>query len=226
MTKKSTRPQRPERDPDRGPERDAQTVRERILHEFSARATRSGIRSVVMSELASALRMSATTLYNHFPSKQDLVTALVERWAQDVAASEAALRELGSSRSAVDGMVHWADSWAANVSRYSPAFWEDLRRDHPAASEIFRRELRQWKEAGAGRLRPYLRTELHPEIALAVLDLILTHASDPRLSERVGTGRRQAIETAIQIWARGALQSPGKLTPLASAKKHTKRSSR
>src|SRR5262245_22742278 len=192
------------------PAREPHDVRERILREFSERATRSGIRSVVMSELATALRMSATTLYNHFPSKQDLVTAHVERWAHDVAASEAALAELASSRSAVEGMVHWAEAWAASVSRYSPAFWEDLRRDHPAAHEIFRRELGRWKEAGAAQLRPHLRPELHPEIALAVLDLILTHASDPRFSERAGTGRREAIETAIQIWARGALQSPGK----------------
>ncbi len=208
------------------PQRDPDDVRERILREFSERATRSGIRSVVMSELASALRMSATTLYNHFPSKQDLVTALVERWATDVAASEAAIAELASARSAVDGMVHWAESWVTSVSRYSPAFWEDLRRDHAPAHEIFRRELRRWKEAGAARLRPHLREELHPEIALAVLDLILTHASDPRFSERAATGRRQAIETAIQIWARGALRSPGKLTALAPAKPRKRRISR
>jgi AcrR family transcriptional regulator len=205
------------------PKRDLHDVRERILSEFSERATRSGIRSVVMSELASALRMSATTLYNHFPSKQDLVTALVERWAEDVAASEAAIAEISAGRNAVDGMVHWAEAWAGSVSRYSPAFWEDLRRDHAAAHEIFRREMRRWKEAGAAQLRPHLRPELHSEIALAVLDLILTHAWDPRFSERAGTGRRQAIETAIQIWARGALQSPGKLMALAPPKQRTRR---
>ena len=59
-------------------------ARERILKAFSDRATRSGIRSVVMSELASELRMSPNTLYQHFPSKKHLVTALVERWAQEV----------------------------------------------------------------------------------------------------------------------------------------------
>ena len=207
-------------------ERDPGDVRERILQAFSERAMRSGIRSVVMAELASALRMSATTLYNHFPSKHDLVTALVERWAQDVAASEAATAELAGAPSAVDGMVHWAEAWSASMSRYAPAFWEDLRRDHERAHEIFRRELGRWKEAGAARLRPHLRPELHPEIALQVLDLILTHASDPRLSERAGTGRRQAIETAIQIWARGALRSPGKLTALSTHSKRTRRTSR
>jgi AcrR family transcriptional regulator len=189
-------------------------TRERILRAFSARATRSGIRSVVMSELASELRMSATTLYNHFPSKQHLVTALVERWAEDFAASEAAIAERTSSRSPVERMIHWAESWSASVSRYAPAFWEDLRRDHIEASRIFRREIARRKAAGAAELRPHLRSDLHPEVALAILDLILTHASDPRFSDRTGTGRRQAVETAIRIWARGALESPGTLSML------------
>ena len=47
-------------------------VRERILVAFSSKAKRSGIRAVVMGELASDLRMSAMTLYKHFASKDEL----------------------------------------------------------------------------------------------------------------------------------------------------------
>lgn len=186
-------------------------VRERILQAFSERATRSGIRSVVMSELAAELRMSPNTLYQHFRSKKDLVTALVERWAQEVGASDAAVAELAASRSAVDGMARWAEAWAVSVARYAPAFWEDLRRDHPEAFAIFRRQLTRWKERGAAQLRPHLLPEVHPETALAVLDLILTRASDPRFSEELGTTRRESIRTAIGIWARGALKNRGKI---------------
>ena len=190
-------------------------ARERILQAFSARATRSGIRSVVMSELASELRMSPNTLYQHFRSKQELVIALVERWAQDAGASDAAVVELASSRSAVERMTRWAEAWAQSVARHSPAFWEDLRRDHPEAFAIFRRELERWKELGAAQLRPRLLPGLHPEVALALLDLILTRVSDPRFSEQLGTTRRESIRTAIGIWARGALENRGKLTPIA-----------
>jgi AcrR family transcriptional regulator len=51
-------------------------VRERILQAFSEKAKRSGLRSVVMAELASELRMSAATLYKHFSSKEELVLVL------------------------------------------------------------------------------------------------------------------------------------------------------
>ncbi len=202
--------------PQREPEREAQPpeARERVLREFSERATRSGIRSVIMSELASDLRMSPNTLYQHFRSKKDLVTALVERWAEEVGASQAAVVELASTRSAIERMTRWAEAWAQSVARYSPAFWEDLRRDHPEASAILRREIRRWKELGAEQLRPHLLPDLHPDVALAVLDLILTRASDPRFSEELNTTRRESIRTAIGIWARGALKNQGKLTVL------------
>jgi AcrR family transcriptional regulator len=190
-------------------------ARERVLRAFSERATRSGIRSVVMSELATELRMSPNTMYQHFRSKKELVVALVERWAQEVGASDAAVVELGSSRSAVDGMARWAEAWAASVARYAPAFWEDLRRDFPEAYAIFRSELQRWKELGAAELRPRLLPNVHPDVALALLDLILTRASDPRFSEQLGTTRRESIRTAIGIWARGALQNQGKLTPIS-----------
>jgi AcrR family transcriptional regulator len=189
-------------------------ARERILRAFSERATRSGIRSVVMSELAAELRMSPNTLYQHFSSKEDLVTALVERWAQEVGASEAAVVEIASSRGAVEGMTRWAEAWADSVARYAPAFWEDLRRDYVQATAIFRGEIRRWKELGAAQLRPHLLPEVHPEVALAILDLILTRASDPRFSEQLGTTRRESIRTAIGIWARGSLKNRGKLVSI------------
>ena len=52
----------------RTPTAEPARVRERILAAFSAKAKRSGIRAVVMGELASELRMSAMTLYKHFAS--------------------------------------------------------------------------------------------------------------------------------------------------------------
>ncbi|MGD8859552.1 MAG: TetR/AcrR family transcriptional regulator [Myxococcales bacterium] len=190
-------------------------MRERILLAFSERAKRSGLRGVVMSELAAELRMSPNTLYQHFRSKKDLVTVLVEHWAQEVGASDAAVAEIAATRGAVEGMTRWAEAWATSVARYSPAFWEDLRRDHPEAFGIFRRELKRRKELGAAQLRAQLLPDVHPDVALSILDLILTRVSDPRFSDELGTTRRESIRTAIGIWARGALQNRGELEVLS-----------
>jgi len=51
-------------------------------------------------------------------------------------------------------------------------------------------------------------------VALAVLNMILMRISDPRLSDELGTTRREAIDTAIRIWARGALRNRGELKVL------------
>jgi hypothetical protein len=57
--------------------------------------------------------------------------------------------------------------------------------------------------------------------------MILRRASDPRLSERLGTTRREAIQTAIGIWARGSLRNQGKLVvlPAAGAKRKGRKKS-
>src|SRR5262245_45227970 len=70
-------------------EPDQSRVRERILLAFSSKAKRSGIRAVVMGELVSDLRMSAMTLYKHFASKDELVSAMVDAWALELAAIDA-----------------------------------------------------------------------------------------------------------------------------------------
>lgn len=191
--------------------RDPEQVRETILSAFSKRAKESGIRGVVMSELASQLRMSATTLYNHFASKEELVRELVLLWVDELSASEAGQPDQGGSP--IEVLLRWSSAWAENVARYSPAFWEDLRRDYPDAWQIFRRELNQRKAAGAEMLRPFIDRGLSADMALATLDIILTHAPSPKLCNRLGISRAQAVETAIRVWANGALHTRGKVKP-------------
>ena len=102
-------------------------VGERILAAFSARARRSGIRALLMGELASELRMSAMTLYKHFASKDELVTAMVDAWALELAAIDVLEWEKAkSSRSALELLLGWADAWTAGLSQVSRAFFEDL----------------------------------------------------------------------------------------------------
>jgi len=209
----------------------ADRVRDRILEAFADKAKHSGIRSVAMGDLASELRMSATTLYQHFPSKEELVSATVERWVADVAQREAAAVPRGSALTPVERLLRWAHCWAEAISQYSVAFWEDLRRRHPDAWKLFETEIGRRKKEGAARLRPLLRDDVDPEIALAVLDLVMTHMPSPRLCDRIGVSRRQSVETAIAVWARGALDPRAgsgrpKLVSLATRERTPKRKGR
>lgn len=184
---------------------DLDPVRERILQAFSDRATRSGLRSVVMAELASELRMSATTLYKHFSSKEELVLNLVERWVLEVAAAEAVTEDRPEIRTALERVRHWAEVWSASMSALSVAFIQDLQRDYPAAWRLFSEGIEERKRVGATLLRPLLKPELDAEVALEMLSMALARVADPGFADRMETSRSQAIQTAVSVWASGAI---------------------
>jgi AcrR family transcriptional regulator len=184
-------------------------VRERILAVFSERAKRSGIRGIVMAELLQELHMSASTLYQHFPSKDDLVTASVERWASEIAGDAFVGKPSKDQGVIYDQLIAWAEAWSEAQARFAPAFISDLRRDYPAAWEIFQRHVTTSKRHGASLLTPGLKPGLRPDIALSVLGLILTHITDPELPDKLRVSRHEFIRTAISIWAGGALRSQG-----------------
>ena len=182
----------------------ARETKARILAAFSERAKRSGIRSVVMGELATDLRMSASTLYDHFSSKEKLVMAMVDRWSTELAAAESVIRD--RSKPPLTRFMLWADGWSKRLVEYSPAFLSDLTHDYPKAWRRLQEDLDRRKEAGAALLRPELRRDVDPEIALALLDMILTRVSNPRFWDRFGVSRQEVYRTALTIWADGALR--------------------
>lgn len=187
-------------------------VRQQIVHAFDTKAKAIGLRGVMMGEIASELRISASTLYKHFPSKEALTLASVERWADEFAAAEAAFKP--SKRAPFEQFVYWLDVWADAHAALSPAFMRDLETDYPAAFQRFRAVVNQRKRQGATLLRPQLKPELDERVALAVLDLILTTVLRPEFADRLRISRHQAIRTAVAIWAGGALDRRGQLRAL------------
>ena len=208
MARTARRAPRARRSIAEGPRR----ARERILIAFSARARRSGIRAVLMAELASDLRMSAMTLYKHFASKDELVDAMVDAWALELAAIDALDWEKARScASALEVLLSWADAWTANLGQVSPAFFADLHRDHPDAWERFNAVIDERKQVAAEHLAPFLRDDMHPDTVFPMLDLLVTQAANPRFVEQLGISRREAVRVAISLWGGGALRQRARL---------------
>jgi AcrR family transcriptional regulator len=181
-------------------------VRERILVAFSAKAKRVGIRAVVMGELASDLRMSVMTLYKHFPSKDELVSAMVDAWALELAAIDSLdWSKVASCGSALEMLLAWADAWTESLGKVTPAFFRDLRRDHPSAFQRFHALIADRKQIAAGHLGPFLRRDLHPGAMLLMLDQLVMQAIDPRFVEQLGISRREGVRAAVSVWGGGAL---------------------
>lgn len=168
----------------------------------------------MMAELASELRMSATTLYKEFPSKEDLAMACVDRWAHELAASEATKRDPKKPLGHFEQFMHWVDVWTEANAALSPVFRRDLESDYPAVWKRYREIVNQRKSLGATLLRPLLKPDLNKDVALAVLDLIFTAVLPPEFADRLRISRHEAIRTAVSIWAGGALDRSAKLRVL------------
>src|SRR4051812_22373181 len=91
---------------------DPEELRGRILAAFSTKSKRFGIRALLMTELAAELRVSATTLYKLYPSKEALALACVDRWADELGAAESAKPEQTQPSSGFDAYLRWIDAWA------------------------------------------------------------------------------------------------------------------
>jgi AcrR family transcriptional regulator len=153
-------------------------------------------------------------VYKHFPSKEALTLACVERWADEFAAAHAAADDPRHEREPFEQFAHWIDAWADAHAALSPVFVRDLENDYPAAFRRFRAIVEQRKQQGAALLSPALKPELDQRVALAVLDLILTTVVRPEFADRLRISRHDAIHAAVSIWASGALDRRGKLRSL------------
>jgi len=197
---------------------DPEQASARILDAFSAKAKHAGIRALIMTELATELRMSATTLYRLFPSKEALALACVERWADELGAAEAAKRDPGTKRGGYEQFMHWVEAWADANASISPTFTQDLKTDYPAAWRRYREIVDTRKQRGAALLRPLLKPGVDERVAFALLNTIFTTVLAPEFSNRLRLSRHEALRTAVSIWAGGALTQKAKPTKLQRPK--------
>ncbi|HET6332256.1 MAG TPA: TetR/AcrR family transcriptional regulator [Polyangiales bacterium] len=198
---------------------DPEELRARILATFSTKAKRLGIRALLMTELAAELRISATTLYKLYPSKEALALACVDRWADELGAAESAKVDRTEPTSGFDAYLRWIDAWADANASLSPAFARDLKSDYPAVWKRYREVVHERKRRGARLLRPLLKPDVDERVAFALLDTIFATVLQPEFADRLHISRREALRTAVSIWAAGALARPAKTRPIATSKR-------
>jgi AcrR family transcriptional regulator len=187
---------------------DPEHVSAQILDAFTVKAKRIGLRALIMTEFATELRMSASTLYKLYPSKESLAAACVDRWADELAAAEATRRNLRAPKPAGDGFDHfmlWVEAWADANAALSPAFTRDLRSDYPSVWRRYREIIDERKRSGAELLRPLLKPDVDERVALSLLDHVFRIVLDPEFADRLHVSRREALRSAVSIWAGGAL---------------------
>ena len=178
----------------------------RILDAMEAHLCRGGIRAVVMSELAAELAMSTKTLYRAFPSKDALVVAVVDRWAERLLTAQQRRRD--SDMSAAERVRTGARFLVHRRERMSAEFWAELESDHPEAWTRYRRILDDGRRRSDAWMARAVRDGVDVHVARALLVASIERALDPDLRRAAGLGRGEAIDLACDIWSRGVFTDP------------------
>lgn len=98
-------------------------ARERILDTADLLFSQRGIRDVGVDELVAVSRVANATFYRHFPSKDELVLAFLDRWCQIRMPGILVRRALacdGDAREQFLAIFDGLDSWFRE-----PSFWGD-----------------------------------------------------------------------------------------------------
>jgi AcrR family transcriptional regulator len=180
----------------------------RILRRFTEVSRRKGPSAVVMADLARDLGMSTKTVYRVFPTKADLVRRLVESWVGRLERDlRAEVPDGEGGELFVEHLFRASEVFHEKNRQFGQAFWDELDRDYPEASAVAAAARQRLRERMIERLRPHVRRNIDPALAIEMFEATLDVAMDSSVRRKLGVRTQEAIDTAVRIWAQGALWS-------------------
>ena len=186
----------------------------RILYTAKQRLLVSGLSAFTMDDLADDLGMSKKTIYAHFPSKESIALAIIDRIGRFV--SEGRERILSDTTLNCPQKLHAAISMVGMVlSKVSPAMLADLKRNAPLVYQklddmrrknipaLFGRVVRDGIAEGA------IRSDVDPSFAAEFWFQAIRGLIDPDVLERIGMTPKQALDSAVSLYFQGLLTPRG-----------------
>jgi AcrR family transcriptional regulator len=181
----------------------------RIIEAATDRFMDAGLYKVTMDEIASDLRMSKKTVYKFFPSKEDLLKAIVhtmlrrvESEVQSITSSEIPFEEKFISILNLVGKIlrRLSRPFMTDIQRFAPGLWKEI--------ETFRREkvfskiqqiFRQAKKEGV------FREDLDPDLFFLVLTTAMQGIMNPQVLSQQPFSAEEAFKGIFRILYEGAL---------------------
>jgi AcrR family transcriptional regulator len=180
-------------------------LRDEVLNTFAERCKDSGARSVSMVSLVAQIGISTKTLYRLFSSKNDILNALMQRWADT--------RTLHQQQGLAEGLhpkariTNAALAWLDTHNRFGEAFWNELPQYFPSAQEIYEHEYQAFLQRSRNNLMDSIRPDINADLALSSLMALIAHASDPTRCRKLKMRQADAVIQTIELWSKGALRS-------------------
>ncbi|MDR2675853.1 MAG: TetR/AcrR family transcriptional regulator [Opitutaceae bacterium] len=191
-----------------------EAARARILEQVERELFLHGYSALTMDALAHELGMSKKTLYRHFPGKDEMVDAAIEKFAASLRAEvEARLREERPFVQTVADILAAAAPRIARLSehvlrdlqRFAPELhrkFEDLRGKHFPA--VWSALLRRGVAEGA------VRADIDTDFAAHVMLSVLRSFTQPDVLAAWGLSPGQAIARLLDLVMNGLLTTKGR----------------
>jgi len=189
--------------------------RQRILDKASDQFFALGYARVTMDELAKALGMSKKTLYKHFPSKADLLRAIVQDFIRKVIAEqdrilndktldfEKRLSELLKLLVRLLSKIN--PSLMRDVQRTAPDVWEIIEQTRQKRiNTVFGGLLREGQQKG------YVRRDLHLPLVIMAMAATIRETLNPTAVSQFPVSLIDAFETVRSIFLGGILTDQGR----------------
>jgi AcrR family transcriptional regulator len=177
-----------------------QLVREALLETAKELFAERGYDNVTVAEIAAGAGVSVPTLFNYFPSKEDLLLAELDAVHLRFVT---ALRERGHDQSPLDAMTTWM------VSELEKPPGDGLERFHrtvgigASVASLRRRLYEEWEDAIVAALadeyneaRPTPRTRLTAALLISFVRVM----SSREVKDFGGEGGRADQSTALREW--------------------------
>ncbi len=134
--------------------------REHLLDTAQALFARDGYRAVGIDKVLAEAGVAKMTLYNHFKSKEELIAAMLERLAAEIAGEIGARIAAagGGGRDRVLAVFAWLEDWFRDPNFHGCLFVKAAS-EYPSADDAPRRAAVAFKD-GCGRLLGELCLEL------------------------------------------------------------------
>jgi AcrR family transcriptional regulator len=190
------------------------TIAQRIVTAARRHYFAHGFRSVTMDDLAEELGMSKKTLYASFPSKLDLLQAVLIDKFRGV---EADLdRVMSSSKDVLDALHQLLTCMQQHTEEIQPPFVRDIRREAPEIFQLVqtqRRKLIQYyfgKIFEDGRKAGIMRKDVSSRLMIEILVGVTEAIMNPTKMAELGLTPASGYVSIIKVILEGLLTEKGR----------------
>ncbi len=191
-------------------------MREKILEGAHGLFVQFGIRSVSMDDVARRLSVSKKTLYQHFSSKDDLVSESVKL---HMAGEREHFSDIAkNSKDAIEELINITQCLREHIFKMNPSLLFDLQKYHSEAWEVFQNFKKEFlmnqitSNISRGISEGFYRPEINPKIIAIIRIETVQFAFDDRIFPR---GEFDFQEVQVQMmdhFTQGLLSDKGKET--------------